>query len=176
MNYFGNDWDLIETLTIQGKLGFERNENGTILIGHDPTVAPKAYRHIVYAPLESEAEQELVNRSTRCLSTCVLEFLRSANGMMLNFGDLRVLGYVPVNRNAKNTIHNYPPNIIAANYDVKDTDSLRVGYYKKRNSYVILSGDGEVRFDDRESRTKQQSVWADYRSWIISESQRLAKF
>ena len=41
------------------------NDHGTTLIGHGPSIAPSAYRHVVYAGLSAERHEEFQSRAGR---------------------------------------------------------------------------------------------------------------
>jgi hypothetical protein len=153
------------------------NEYGTKLIGHEPSIAPRAYRHVIYAPLAPEHEEEFQQRLGQPIPEEYLQFLRTANGMMLENGAIRVYGYIPLNRDRKNEIYNYPPSVTASNtYAPLSKASGRniiVGWYKDDGSYVYIDSSGRaVRFDYMNDGSVIDQ-WNGFRIWLISEIKRL---
>ena len=153
------------------------NDYGTKLIGHEPSIAPKAYRHVVYAGLSPEHEDEFQRRAGQPLPEKYPQFLRTANGMMLFSGAIRVLGYVPLDRDRKNTIHNYPPNAIASNtysplFKASKSNFI-VGFYKDDGSYVHIDSSGRVVRFDYEGDKSVIDKWDSFSQWLVSEFGRL---
>jgi len=152
------------------------NEYGTKLIGHEPTIAPKAYRHVIYSGLSPEHKAEFQSRSEQPIPEQYLDILAVANGMLLFNGSIRVLGYLPLELNGENRIYNYPPSVTASNtYGplVKAAESnFVVGFYKEDGSYVYVDPTGQVvRFDYGGDRGVI-GQWESPCSWIISEIER----
>lgn len=153
--------------------GDTTNELGTRLIGHAPHVAPRAYFHVVYAPLKRTELDELTGRLGRPLPLQFSEFLTQANGLSVFVGSMRVLGYVPLVRRASTSVYNYPSDIVVRNVSARikglGKDALVVGWYAEDGSYVSIEGDGSVvRFDARGSGSEIQT-WADFDTWLIEE-------
>jgi len=153
------------------------NEYGTNLIGHEPSIAPQAYRHVIYAPLSPEHEEEFQQRLGQPVPEEYLQFLRTANGMMLSNGAIRVYGYVPLNRDRKNKIYNYPPSVTASNTYaplLKASDrNVIVGWYKDDGSYVYIDSSGRaIRFDYMNDSSIIDQ-WDDFSHWLVSEIERL---
>jgi len=152
------------------------NEYGTKLIGHEPTIAPKAYRHIIYSGLSAEYVAEFQSRSEKLIPEQYLEILAVANGMLLFNGSIRVLGYVPLERSGENRIHNYPPSVTSSNtYGplVKAArDNFVVGFYKEDGSYVYVGSSGQVVRFDYEGDRGVIEQWESLYSWLVSEIER----
>lgn len=152
------------------------NDYGTKLIGHEPAIAPKAYRHIIYSGLSPEHMAEFQSRSEKPVPEQYLDILAVANGMSLFNGSIRVLGYVPLERSGENRIHNYPPSVTASNtYSplVKAAESnFIVGFYKEDGSHVYVDSSGQVVRFDYEADRGVIERWENVSSWLISEIER----
>ncbi|MGB5690398.1 MAG: hypothetical protein WBM45_14100 [Woeseiaceae bacterium] len=155
------------------------NEYGTKLIGHEPTIAPKAYRHVIYSGLSPEHMAEFQSRSGQPVPEQYLDFLVVANGMLLFNGSIRVLGYVPLERSGENRIHNYPPSVTASNTYGPLTKAAEsnfiVGFYKEDGSYVYADSSGRVARFDYEGDGRVIARWESVFSWLVSEIERLSR-
>lgn len=146
------------------------NQMGTRLIGHVPQIAPKAYMHVVYAPLSDVQLQELTGRLKTSLPSQFTELLSCANGSSLFLGKLRVLGYVPQKRSADTSVYNYPSSILIPNVSARlqglSERAVVVGWYKADGSHVSIESDGTaVRFGP----SGPIQTWPDFDSWLLSE-------
>lgn len=152
------------------------NEYGTKLIGHEPAIAPKAYRHVIYSGLSPELVAEFQARSEQPIPEQYLDLLAVANGMVLFNGSIRVLGYVPLERSGENRIHNYPPSVTASNTYAplaKAAESnFLVGFYKEDGSYVYVDSSGKVVRFDYEGDRGVIAQWESLSSWLVSEIER----
>ena len=165
--------NIIIPLYASSNIGDAINEAGTRLIGHTPAVAPKAFTHIVYAPIEAQDLQELKQRVGKEIPEELESFLKLANGMIVFHGHIRVFGYEPLKRRLESGIHNYPPSMSIPNTSVKirgsNEGSFIVGWYKTDGSYVSIESEGNVlRFEPRDNGKVIQS-WPSYYAWLISE-------
>lgn len=169
---FFND-RILSLLLEWGHLGEATNEMGTRLIGHTPHIAPKAYMHVVYAPLSGTDEQEFCERLGRPVPPQQMGFLRQANGLVAFSNTIRVFGYVPLARRASTHIYNYPPGILVPNVSARIRGlsqlAVVVGWYQADGSYVSIEEDGTaVRFDARGTGQKIED-WPDFQTWLSSE-------
>jgi hypothetical protein len=158
---------------IWSNAGDTRSEMGARLIGHAPHIAPKAYVHVVYGPLGEAELHELTERLGRPVPSQYREFLKHANGLMLFSGAIRVMGYVPLNRRADRSVHNYPSHVVIPNVSARirglTHGAVIVGWYKEDGSYVSIEDDGRaIRFDARGHGGMLQE-WPDFDTWLISE-------
>jgi len=153
------------------------NEHGTKLIGHEPSVAPKAYRHVVYAGLSPKHQDEFRCEVHEQLPCEYFEFLTVANGMILFSGAIRVLGYVPQDRDGKHHIHNFPPSVLSANMFAPLTKAAGgnfvIGFYKEDGSYVYIDASGRVVRFDYEGDNNLIEQWGSFSYWMESEIERL---
>lgn len=153
--------------------GEETNAMGTRLIGHAPHIAPKAYVHVIYAPLGEAELHEFRERLGRPVPTQLGEFYTYANGLMIFSSTIRILGYVPSKRRASTSIYNYPSNLLIENVSARikglSYGAVVVGWYKSDGSYVSIEEDGAtVRFDSKGSGELIQE-WPDFDAWLSSE-------
>lgn len=171
--------EVLRPLSEHLRLGSKVNEVGTQLIGHVPHVAPKAYFHVIYAPLKDEELKALETNLDRSLPIQFKHFLSFANGLDIYSGYLSVLGFVPHKRKAEVHPHNYPGNILVSNVQGRirglKHNSVIVGFYKFDGSYVCVEESGKVfRFDaNGDGKTIQE--WPSFDTWIIFEIKYLRK-
>jgi hypothetical protein len=155
------------------------NEYGTKLIGHEPTIAPNAYRHVIYSGLSPDYMAEFQSRSEQPIPEQYLNLLAVANGMLLFNGSIRVLGYVPLTRSGPNRIHNYPPSVTASNTYGPLTKAAEgnfiVGFYKEDGSYVYVDLSGQVARFDYGGDRGSIGQWESLSSWLVTEIERLSK-
>ena len=179
MNESGFNKNILAILKEWAYLGETVNEKGTKLIGHNPQLAPKAYINIIYRPISSTDSMEFETQSEKVIPQQYKEFLTIANGLNIFSGAMRVMGYVPVTRDANGGPHEYPPNVMASN----QPDSIKglqneyfiVGWYKIDGSYVALDGTGKAIRFDAQGDGKCIEEWPDFDTWIFSEVSRLSE-
>jgi hypothetical protein len=171
------DERILKQLDLSSNAGDVTNAMGTRLIGHAPDIAPKAFVHVVYAPLGEIALQEFGERLGRSIPPQFREFLTCANGLLIFSGAIRVMGYVPLKIQADTSIYNYPSNIMIPNVSARirglSHGTVVVGWYKADGSNVSIEEDGTaVRFDAKGNGAAIQA-WPDFDSWLISEVSNL---
>ena len=72
--------------------GTATSENGAHMYGHVPHVAPEAWFHIVFPPLDEEALTTLENRLRRPIPLEYRQLLKVTNGLHLFSGQLALYG------------------------------------------------------------------------------------
>lgn len=165
--------NIVTPLLRSSNEGDTKSETGTQLIGHAPEIAPKAYIHSIYKPLTKNELIEFKERIPKELPLQVEKFLMLANGLMLFNGEIRVFGYVPIERVAATKIHNYPPNILVSNESILKIDLFAIGWYQSDQSNVFLLSDGKVVRVDEQGDV--MSTWYDIENWISNEILRLSQ-
>ena len=75
--------DALDALYSFEHLGIERMENGTLLIGKAPHIAPKAWLHSIYPGLKEKQIELLKTQLGRDIPNDYLEFLKISNGIKL---------------------------------------------------------------------------------------------
>lgn len=164
---------IIQPLLRSSNSGDTTNEAGTRLIGHVPTIAPKAFTHVIYSPIESVELQELEQRYGSKIPEEVSNFLALSNGMMIFSGSIRVFGYEPLERRFDSGIHNYPSSVSIPNISTRvrgsNEGSFIIGWYKADGSYVSIEHDGNVlRFKPRDDGKIIKS-WPNFYNWLTTE-------
>lgn len=159
--------------------GNKVSDSGAVFLGHMPEIAPKAYIHVIYPPIDEEsilALSEILKPVS--LPTSLVDFFRYANGMNVFFKKgFRVFGYVPAENRVSEGFFDYPDDILHANGDIrikgsKSTD-ITIGWYLADSSYVNLEESGNVvRFKPANPKQVIQ-CWPDIKSWLSSEIERL---
>jgi len=73
--------------------GVKHLSNGTKLVAHVPHVAPKAWFHKIYAPLNEDQVKELEEKTEQLFPIDFRNFLTQANGLNLFSDSLSIDGY-----------------------------------------------------------------------------------
>lgn len=169
--------ELFDKLLLASNQSDSLNEQGTKLIGHAPQIAPKAYQHVVYKPLESSEIANLRAKLGHQLPTQLQTLFEFANGMMIFLGSIRVLGYVPIESQVEITAHTYPSDIVLPNVSARirglSDSELVIGWYKKDSSYAIVGADGTVTRYDTFGNGEVVQSWPDIANWLLAEADRL---
>lgn len=164
---------VLRLLENSSNAGDSTNEMGTRLIGHVPQIAPKAYMHVVYAPLTEAQLLEFRGRLGRPVPHEYGEFLTHANGLSLFVGEMRVLGYVPITRHDSRSVYNYPSSVMIPNVSARigglSHGAVVVGWYKADGSYVAIEESGTVIRLESKVRVSGVQTWTSFDSWITSE-------
>jgi hypothetical protein len=74
-----NNYEAFDILMSYNNLGKQALESGTILIGHAPHIAPKAWLHSIHAPL-SDREINALEKYLGIIPEDYKSFLKKANG------------------------------------------------------------------------------------------------
>ena len=165
---------VMQPLEAWSNAGDVTNEAGTRLIGHMPEIAPKAFMHLVYAPLSESELLDLTARLGTPLPAQLKQFLCNANGLSIFLDDMRVFGYVPVPAKRRVTIHvhHFSTDLVLVNVSARvrglDEGAIAVGRYRIDGSYVSINEDGTAnRFDPRGGAPSR--TWPDFDTWLVSE-------
>ena len=166
LNHYSSDGDM---LTV----------SGTRAIGYLPEIAPQAYIHVIYPPLE---ENNIIALQSRIqplnVHQSLLDLFRCSNGMQIFFKKLfRVFGSVPIGSGSILDHFKYPSDIFSINGSMRVKGSMpteiKIVWYLEDSSYVNLEGNGNV-FRYRPASPKQFiQQWPDIKSWLSSEIERL---
>lgn len=155
--------------------------SGTRAIGHLPCIAPQAYMHVIYPPLEEREIIELQNRIQPLnVHESLLDLFRCSNGMHIFFRKgFRVFGFAPVGSGSIEDHFKYPSDIFSINGSVRVKGSIpteiTIGWYLEDSSYVNLGGNGSVlRFKPANPKQVIQ-YWPDIKTWLSTEIERLNK-
>lgn len=82
MNNTKDCWREISAILLRWKaIGYRETSYGAKLIGHVPSVAPQAYLHTVYAPLDQGQIDDMERRLQASFSSDFRDFLSFSNGL-----------------------------------------------------------------------------------------------
>lgn len=161
-------------------LGEIKSEADAQLLGHVPHIAPKAYMHLVYAPLNDEDLIKLEKQIERKLPEQLKKFYEFANGIDIFSGGISLFGYFPYERKFKSHPHNYPgdiqiPNVQARIKGMHEVDVI-IASYKWDSSIAIIEEDGSVVRYDIQNGGQVVQTWPDFDTWITSEIEHYSQF
>ncbi|GAA0671759.1 SMI1/KNR4 family protein [Rheinheimera tangshanensis] len=170
--------NILKPLEIWKARGESVHDKGAILLGFMPEVAPKAYAHIIFPPLNESFISEFQQRlNGRRIPESLAELLKLANGMSIFLGEITLNGYIPLKGEKSKGFLDNPPNIMIDNGQlmVKGSDStdITIGWYQTDGSYINIKSDSSiVRFKPGLPMQVIQS-WPDLETWLSSEIARL---
>ncbi len=158
-------------------LGSRRLDNGTELIGHVPHVAPQAWLHIIFAPLDHMQIQQVERDIGRKLPMEFREFLQKSNGLSLFSGALSLYGWRSnFNRSEDQAWQPFSirtPNVSERPSDAHDSLVFIGGYRADGSRLYIDPRDSLVHRCSRDS-AKPLTTWQDFDTMLASEVERLA--
>lgn len=171
--------EISSMLNCGSSVGNKVSDSGAIFLGHMPEVAPKAYLHVIYPPIDEKSILELNEiLKPAILHSSLIDFFRFANGMNLFFKKgFRVFGYVSAEKRVSEGFFDYPDDILHANGDIRikgsESNEITIGWYLADSSYVNLDECGRVVRFNPSNPKKIIQCWPDIKSWLISEIERL---
>ena len=157
----------------------QRMPNGTLLIQHIPSIAPKAFVHSIFPPLSVDAVGNLNEILGSRLSNDYRELLMLMNGAILFSGALSLFGIKLRNTTGIEGAVQQPYDIVAANnhkiFWLKFPDCCIIGGYNWDSSRVVASSSKVeiVRCDNTEYRI--QNRWTNLAAFLRSEYTRLSE-
>ncbi len=170
--------DILEPLKSFGHLGEKQLPDGTLLIGKAPHIAPNAWLHCIYAPLNKENIMSLQNNLSIQIPNDYKSFLEISNGIGVFNTTLSLYG---LRRNYKRNIDDVwqPFNIKTTNSmerpDNADKDFFFIGGYDWDGSLLYIdSKTNETHLCTREDATPFYS-WVNFEDMLKSEIKRLIK-
>jgi hypothetical protein len=83
---------LLQAVDAAARLGRQEPSPGTVLVGHIPHVAPLAYLHVLYRPLDRGELEELARSFSQPLPEEYLWLLGQTNGLNLFADSLAIFG------------------------------------------------------------------------------------
>lgn len=157
--------------------GYRELANGTRLYGHAPHVAPEAWLHQVYAPLEVSDMDSLVEIIGLPIPGDLRHFFRLANGVGLFSGSLSIYGkrtsYVRTGDAAWQPFCIATANTLERPTHAKPTQ-LVVGSYRSDGSLLFLDLDNGAAFRTKSRSKKILNRWTDFWTMLKAEAQRLS--
>jgi hypothetical protein len=160
-------------------LGYEEMPDGAKLIGRVPHVAPLAWLHEVFPPLDLEDEEALVANVPGFASSRVREILREFNGCNLFSSELFLLGQC-TSYDRSGSVHEpwsiYDTNVLDQNDEVPP-DALIIGGSNGLPDGVTMieTRDRRVEAYDCMSPYRKLFEWASVDQWLFAEINRLGK-
>ena len=179
--------------TLSPLLGWENNgrketASGAILLGHCPHVAPEAWLHIIFAPLDSEGlgaiqTQLGENGLPGSIPDAYSEFLRVSNGLSLYSGSLALYGHrTSWERTGDDVWHPFDLASHAREHmrsfqrseTIPDSERFFIGSYKSDGSAVYIeTSTGKVCHVGRGTDVVDFS-WSDFATFLKGEINRLS--
>ena len=159
-------------------LGIEEIPNRCKRIGHVPHVAPMAYLHEVYAPLDETDVDDLEQKISRTFPKPLREFYRHHNGLRMFsetfvvYGSIKNLDrsdfsygvYCPIDLQTSN-IPGRPGNAQEA--------TVFFGGYVEDFSKLYLDAKNRVIRCPKEDASKILNMWENLGEWLVTETRRL---
>ena len=109
--------------------------NGTRLIGHVPQIAPLAYLHSVFQPLQPEQLVQVEAAIERRLNQSLIDLYIKANGVQIFSGSLNINGLICSLDRSINSTLSQPFDISTANSFERpqdaENDMIFFGSYKQ---------------------------------------------
>lgn len=173
--------EIIEIVNKAKKMGYKDiSKNGSMLYGHVPHVAPDAWFHILYAPLNKEEIIELEHKTKIDFPKTFIDFLEFSNGINLFSGEIVIYG---LRKNYSRTGDDIwqpfdldVPNIDERPKDAKESYLFVGSYYDDGSKLFIDCTDEKVYRCDPDVSSKKYNVWGNFSEMLISEAKRLENF
>ncbi len=170
------------------RLGHKETPSGAILIGHCPHVAPEAWLHIRFAPLNLDGMQTLRGKLTESGLSCEIPkgyqtFLSLSNGLSLFSGSLALYGLrTSWERTGEDCRHPFDLASHANEHlhsfqrsdTIPDADRFFIGAYRSDGSAVYIERpSGAVRHVRRGTDSVSHS-WDSFDAFLRTEIERLS--
>ncbi len=170
---------ILETLASYESLGTRRLDNGTRLIGHVPHVAPEAWFHQIFAPLDALGIEHLGQELGHEIPAVLADFFLKANGIRIFSGHLYLCGrrsnYSRQGEAAWQPFSILTPNQFERPRNARPTH-LFIGGYGPDGSLLYLDG-GDLSVSRCSARSaKPLHHWTGFEAMLESEVQRLSTF
>tara|TARA_R110002060_G_scaffold75685_1_gene85508 strand:+ start:914 stop:1513 length:600 start_codon:yes stop_codon:yes gene_type:complete len=152
-------------------------ENGSILLKNVPNIAPSAYLHSLYAPLNSKDLSELEAAISYSLPEELKQLYQTVNGIDLFCGTLYLYGLRKDNARTVLATVQQPfdislPNNTSFGYHINK--AVYIGAYKYDGSVIGYEIDTGKIFRQSKSDKKILNRWNDLNEFIYSEFDRLS--
>jgi hypothetical protein len=159
------------------KYGVEQLDNGTELIGQAKFIAPLAYVHSLYAPLDEHEILSMEKKLGVRLPTTIKKFYQSFNGLYIFNVAFSIYG---LRNNTSRTVEasRQPFDIFTPNIDERLEDAednmLFIGVYRWDGSLVYVDVDSEKVFFCAQRSAAPLLQWDSFDAMLESEFNRLA--
>ncbi len=171
--------ELISRLHLSESLGMRTASNGAILIGHVPHVAPEAWLHELYPPLNFSDIEQLSMKIQRKIPVALVELYSVTNGLSMFSGSLSIDGRRGLNIREGDGVWQ-PFDLIVPNTLERpndgDSDAIFFGGFRKDGSQLFIKSDASIVYRcERWKAKKVLSQWLDLPTMLLSEFERLSK-
>jgi hypothetical protein len=169
--------EILTLLNSYSRLGEKRLDDGTLLIGRAPHIAPLAWLHTVYPALTDSQIRKLEKRLDTQIPPSYKDFLLITNGLNV-FNTVFCLyglrkNYIRTVDNVWQPFDIITPNVEERIYDSKHTDFFIGGYNWDGSRLYIDGSDGSVHRCSSRSR-RSLNKWNSFLEMLSSEVHRLA--
>lgn len=171
------EWEeLILMLDKYSALGERVMPNGARLIGHVPHVAPLAYLHTIYPPLNLEELCQVEKTIGRKIGNSLADFYKITNGVKLFSGELTIDGLRTDNSRSIESSLSQPFDIGTVNVDERpafaEDDMIFIGGYKDDGSLLYMRYGGNDVFRCSQTSKAPLNHWTSIVDLLLSESKR----
>lgn len=159
-------------------LGSRFLSNGVQLLGHVPNVAPEAYLHIIYPPIEHNQLEIIEQEIGIEIPQEFGKFLSFSNGINVFMDSVYICGYrVVFDREgdlARQPYSIFTPNTIERPYK-SPRSALFIGGYGNSADLLYIETKTNQVHRCRNSSAKSLEVWSDFWTMLVSEVERISR-
>ncbi len=174
-----NDYldEVMEIVLKAEQLGSRRLSTGVRLIGHVPHVAPEAYFHVLYPPLDDTQILTVEQQIERPLPSELKDFYAHTNGIKLFAYAMTIDGlrhsYVRTGDEAWQPYSMDIPNVKERPRDADDS-FVFIGGYRWDGSTLGMSPDSPVVYRCARYTAEPINEWPSFGDMLVSEARRLS--
>jgi hypothetical protein len=157
--------------------GTATSDNGAHMFGHVPHVAPEAWFHILFPPLDEAELADVEGSIRRPIPAPYREFLRTTNGLHLFSGSLALYGRRRDYSRRVSIVLPFDlgvPNL-RERPRASDPTWFIFGFYDEDGSRAYIDpGDGRVYWGSRDMTRSRLKAWASLDAFLAHEVSRLS--
>ena len=170
--------EVTNAMDLAAAFGSATSDNGALMYGHVPHVAPEAWFHIRFPPLDAAALAELEKRLRRPIPESYRELLQLTNGLHLFSGALTLDG-LRRDYSRKSSIREPfdlgDPNVLERPR-AADPSWFIFGFYKADGSSAYIDPvDGRVYRGSPDMTQPRLNQWASLDTFLADEVRRLGR-
>lgn len=158
-------------------LGTQELSTGVVLIGHVPHVAPEAYMHVLYPPLDASQISTIEHALGRQLPIELKTFYQRLNGVQLFSYTMWINGlrfsYVRSGEEAWQPYSIITPNTVERPEDADDS-LVFFGGYRWDGSSLCMRSDSPAVYRCAPGTSVPLNKWRSFDEMLISEIDRLS--
>jgi len=156
--------------------GYEQSDNGAILIGRAPHIAPKAWLNVLFPPLDEKEIKILEEKIKIIIPESFRQFLLFSNGASFFSTTLNIYGSRQnFKRSYKNVWQPFDivvPNTIERIHDAKD-NYLFIGSYDWDGSLLYINNETKKVYRCTKDSVRALNEWGSLLEMLDSEISRL---